>query len=78
MFDWQQLAVALIVAAAVFYVARRALSRLRSFRRSGAASASDCAAGCGKCGDAGRAAAPAPPRVVQISRARTPTGPKRS
>ena len=32
MFDWQSIAVALIVAGALFYVARRGLARLRSFR----------------------------------------------
>ncbi|HZI18744.1 MAG TPA: hypothetical protein VEY09_09120 [Pyrinomonadaceae bacterium] len=72
MFDWQQLAVALIVAAALFYVARRALGRLRSFRRGGPGAASDCATGCGKCGEDGPVAAA--PRVVQISRERTPPG----
>jgi hypothetical protein len=69
MFDWQSIAVALIVAGALFYVAQRALARLRSFLPGAKAATSDCATGCGKCGDD----APAPPRaqVVQISRART-------
>ena len=47
-FDWQTIAVALIVAGALFYVARRALARLRSFRSSRGGS---CATGCGTCGD---------------------------
>ncbi len=49
-FDWQSVAVALIVAGALLYFARRALARLRSFRltRGGGGS---CATGCGKCGD---------------------------
>jgi hypothetical protein len=47
-FDWQSVAVALIVAAALLYVARRALARLRSFRTKGGSS---CATGCGNCGD---------------------------
>jgi hypothetical protein len=66
-FDWQTVAVALIVAFALFYVARRGLARLRSFTAKGGAA---CATGCGKCGDEA-----APPRnanaPVQISRART-------
>ena len=48
-FDWQTVAVALIVAGAFLYVARRALARLRSFRVSKGGGA--CATGCGKCGD---------------------------
>ena len=47
-FDWQAIAVAIIVAAAFVYVARRGLSRLRSFRSKGGAS---CATGCGNCGE---------------------------
>ncbi|HWW77805.1 MAG TPA: hypothetical protein VNZ44_20540 [Pyrinomonadaceae bacterium] len=47
-FDWQTVAVALIVAGALLYVARRALMRLRSFRTKGSSS---CATGCGNCGD---------------------------
>jgi len=73
MFDWQLLAVVLVVAAAALYVARRGLKRLRSFRGGGPASAPECATGCGKCGDE----SPAPAPIVQISRARTPHGPKR-
>lgn len=51
MFDWQTIAVALIISGALLYVGRRGLARLRSFRASRGASASDCATGCGKCGD---------------------------
>jgi hypothetical protein len=47
-FDWQSIAVALVVAGAFFYVARRALKRLRSFNTKGGAS---CSTGCGNCGD---------------------------
>jgi hypothetical protein len=47
-FDWQTVAVALIIAGALLYVGRRALSRLRSFRTSKGGS---CATGCGTCGD---------------------------
>jgi hypothetical protein len=65
--DWQTVAVALIIASAFFYVARRGLARLRSFNARGDAG---CATGCGKCGDE---VAPARPTnaPVQISRART-------
>ena len=49
-FDWQTIAVVLVIASAAFYVARRALARLRSFRAGARADAS-CATGCGKCGD---------------------------
>jgi hypothetical protein len=76
MFDWQLVAVALIVLAAAAYVARRGLKRLRSFRRGGAASPADCATGCGKCGETTAAQTPSP-GIVQISRARTPANPKR-
>ena len=48
-FDWQTVAVALIVAGAFLYVARRGLARLRSFRMGKGGGA--CATGCGKCGD---------------------------
>ena len=65
MFDWQAIAVALIVAGALLYVARRALARLRSMR----ASRADCAAGCGKCGDEETPAQTAP-RLVQIGRSK--------
>jgi hypothetical protein len=49
-FDWQTVAVALIVAGAFLYVARRGLARLRSFGVGKGGGA--CATGCGKCGDA--------------------------
>ena len=48
-FDWQTLAVALIVAGALFYVARRALARLRSF--AAPKGGPGCSTGCGTCGD---------------------------
>jgi len=49
-FDWQTIAVALIIAGALFYVGRRALMRLRSFGTS-KGSGGSCATGCGTCGD---------------------------
>jgi hypothetical protein len=48
-FDWQTVAVALIVAGALLYVARRALARLRSFKTT--KGGGSCATGCGTCGD---------------------------
>jgi hypothetical protein len=69
-FDWQSIAVALIIAGALLYVARRGLARLRSFRAARAGEAG-CAAGCGKCGDADAPARPASP-LVQIDRTRRP------
>jgi len=48
-FDWQTVAVALIIAGAFAYVARRALARLRSFKT--AKGGGTCATGCGTCGD---------------------------
>ena len=75
--DWQSIAVALIVLAALLYTARRALARLRSFSTSGrGGSASSCARGCGKGGDDGEATAARPANAfVQISseRSRAPT-----
>jgi len=64
-FDWQTIAVALIVACALIYVARRGLVRLRSFRAGGKAGAS-CATGCGKCGDEPVASKPSN-ALIQIS-----------
>ncbi|HEX8190976.1 MAG TPA: hypothetical protein VF586_21635 [Pyrinomonadaceae bacterium] len=48
-FDWQSIAVALIIGGALIYVGRRALARLRSFKpgRGGGS----CSTGCGTCGD---------------------------
>jgi hypothetical protein len=64
-FDWQTIVVALIIAGALFYVARRGLARLRSFR-AGAKAGGACETGCGKCG--GEVAPSKPSSVlVQIS-----------
>lgn len=52
-FDWQTGAVALIIAGALIYVARRAFARLRSFRVT--KGGGSCETGCGKCGDVGSA-----------------------
>ena len=48
-FDWQAVAVAVIIAGALLYVARRALARLRSFKT--AKGGGSCSTGCGTCGD---------------------------
>ena len=67
-FDWQSIAVALVVLAALLYVVRRAWARLRSMR-AGAKSAIDCGS-CGE-GDAKpRSATPQPTILVQIGRGR--------
>ena len=63
-FDWQTIAVALIVAGAFFYVARRGLARLRSFR-AGVKAGAGCETGCGKCGEEVSTAGPAS-ALVQI------------
>ena len=75
-FDWQTLAVALVIACAALYVARRGLSRLRSFRAGGRRGS--VAPACGNC-EAGREDAPgrgAAKVLVQISPVKTP--PRRS
>ena len=67
-FDWQSIAVALVVLAAFLYVARRAWARLRSMR-AGAKSTLDCGSCAG--GDAKpRPAAPQATALVQIGRTR--------
>ena len=48
-FDWQTVAVLIIIAGALLYVGRRALARLRSFKVS--KGGGSCATGCGTCGD---------------------------
>ncbi|MBV9958201.1 MAG: FeoB-associated Cys-rich membrane protein [Acidobacteria bacterium] len=67
MFDWQTIVVGLIILAALFYVGRRGLTRLRSFRASKAGAAS-CETGCGKCETSPAVAAPLK-TFVQIERA---------
>ena len=78
MLDWQAIAVALIVLAALVYTARRALARLRSFSVSGrGGAASSCATGCGKCGDEEATAARPANAFVQISSTRSPPSRRR-
>jgi hypothetical protein len=77
-FDWQSIAVALIVLAALVYTTRRAFARLRSFTAGGRGGASSsCATGCGKCGDEDSPAARPSNTLVQISSTRTPSPNKR-
>ena len=66
MFDWQTIAVAIIVLGALAYTARRGLARLRSFRAGGRSSVPACATGCGGCGEEKETARPANV-LVQIS-----------
>ena len=67
--DWQTIAVALIILAALFYAGRRAWSRLRAFRASRGVSA-PCETGCGSCGGEQKPKAAAAQRTVfvEISR----------
>jgi hypothetical protein len=70
MFDWQSIVVALIILGALVYVARRGLSRLRSFGMSTKDDGAGCATGCGKCGE-GPVAPTRPANVlVQLSSSR--------
>ena len=71
LFDWQTIAVALIILGACGYVLRRVGARLRSMR--GGARAIGVSA-CGSCpsGESKPAAAPRPDLIVQIGRTRPP------
>ncbi|MCA1616093.1 MAG: hypothetical protein LC800_18725 [Acidobacteria bacterium] len=70
-FDWQTIAVALIVLAALAYALRRGWARVGSMR---AGASSPVTPACGNCpgGDGKAAPAPRPNVIVQIGRARTP------
>jgi hypothetical protein len=48
-FDWQTVAVLIIIAGALLYVGRRVLVRLRSFKVG--KGGGSCETGCGTCGD---------------------------
>jgi uncharacterized RmlC-like cupin family protein len=69
-FDWQTIVVALMILAALVYVGRRGLTRLRAFTAA-KAGASSCETGCGKC----ESSQPATPlkTFVQIERTSTST-----
>lgn len=66
--NWQNILTGLIVLAALIYVSRRALSRLRSFRAS--RKSAPCETGCGSCGES-RKPSTAPRTVfVEIGRSK--------
>ncbi len=74
MLDWQNILVALIVLAAVGYVARRGLQHLRSFRagkKGDSASASSCTTGCGSCGESPKPSTTPRTVFVEIGRSKT-------
>lgn len=48
-FDWQTVAVLIIIAGALLYVGRRVYMRLRSFKTGNGGGS--CETGCGTCGD---------------------------
>ncbi|HEX8337601.1 MAG TPA: FeoB-associated Cys-rich membrane protein [Pyrinomonadaceae bacterium] len=66
-FDWQTIAVLIIIAGALLYVWRRALARLRSFRPG--KGGGSCETGCGTCGDVD-APLRRPSELVQVGRAK--------
>jgi hypothetical protein len=71
MLDWQTIAVALIITAALFYAGRRAWAQLRAFRTK-RADESSCETGCGSCGGEQKPKAATPRTVfVEISRSRS-------
>ncbi len=67
--DWQTIIVALIILAALAYTARRALSRLNSFRANKNNAA--CATGCGSCGGSEKPAAKPATVLVSINGLKT-------
>ena len=74
LFDWQTIAVALIVLAALAYALRRGWVRVGSMR---AGASSPVTPACGNCPGGETkpaAAAPRPNVIVQIGRTRTPRG----
>jgi hypothetical protein len=78
-FDWQTVAVALIICGALAYALRRVWARLGSMR---AGATSPVTPACGNCpggesrpaADAANAAAPRPTVLVQLGRTRAPRG----
>jgi hypothetical protein len=76
--DWQNIVVGLIVLAALGYVARRGLQRLRSFRarRGGGSDSASCATGCGSCGESRKPSAT--PRTIFVELGRSKTLSRRS
>ncbi|HEX8136186.1 MAG TPA: FeoB-associated Cys-rich membrane protein [Pyrinomonadaceae bacterium] len=72
MTDWQNILVGLIVLAAVAYVSRRALTRLRAFRSSRSNSA-PCDTGCGSCGESQKPSTTPRTVFVEIGRSKKNT-----
>jgi hypothetical protein len=71
MMNWQNILTALIVLAALVYVSRRALVRLRSFRASRVNAS--CDTGCGSCGESPKPQTTPRTVFVEIGRSRTRT-----
>jgi hypothetical protein len=69
MLDWQSIAVALIILAALVYTGRLAWKRLRAFR-AGKDGATPCETGCGSCGDKPKVQATERTVFVEISRSK--------
>lgn len=68
MIDWQAIAVAFLVLAALIYTGRRLWTRLRSFQTKRSADA-PCETGCGSCGSADKPRNETPRTVfVEITR----------
>jgi hypothetical protein len=73
MLNWQNILVGLILLAAVFYVTRRGLQRLRSFRASrGGNDSSACATACGSCGESRKPSTTPRTVFVEIGRSKAP------
>jgi hypothetical protein len=68
--NWQNILTALIVLAALIYVSRRAISRLRSLRATRGIAA-PCDTGCGSCGESQKPSTT--PRTVFVEIGRTKT-----
>ena len=68
--NWQNILTALIVLAALIYVSRRAISRLRSLRAT-RGNAAPCDTGCGSCGESQKPSTTARTVFVEISHTRT-------
>lgn len=66
--NWQNILTALIVLAALIYVSRRALSRLRSLRAS--RNSAPCETGCGSCGESPKPSATPRTVFVEIGRSK--------
>ncbi|PYS46783.1 MAG: hypothetical protein DMF68_18110 [Acidobacteria bacterium] len=75
MFDWQTIATALVILAALIYAGRLAWLRLRAFR-AGRDGASSCETGCGSCGEKPKQVAKQRTVFVEISRTKSSSRPR--